>query len=214
MGKEELLKQAEQAIFDGDEDAAVEVAKKVVAEGLNPVDIINEGYTAGMNRVGDLFDKEEIPLPAVLVAAEAMTQAIEVLGPHIPKEDAVNKTGTVVLGTIEGDIHDIGKRIVATMLRVSGFDVVDLGRDVPVSNFVDKAKEVNADIVGSSALMTTTMGGQRVLEEELRKAGLRDKIKTMVGGAAPTIAWADKIGADCYAEDSKDAVVKARELIR
>jgi methylmalonyl-CoA mutase cobalamin-binding domain/chain len=122
--------------------------------------------------------------------------------------------GTVVIGTIEGDIHDIGKRIVATMLRVYGFEVHDLGRDVPIDDFVDKAKELNADILGSSSLMTTTMGGQRILEEKLRKAGIRDKLKTMVGGAATTQDWADKIGADCYAEDANDTVIKAKELIK
>lgn len=213
MSKEAILIEAEQAIFDGDEEAALAVAKKVISEGLNPIDIINEGYTPGMNRIGDLFDKEEIPLPAVLVAAEAMTQAIEILGPHIPKDAAVEKKGTIVLGTVEGDIHDIGKRIVATMMKVSGFDVADLGRDVPIKAFVEKTKELNADIVGSSSLMTTTMGGQRILEEELRKAGIRDKVKTMVGGAATNTTWAEKIGADGYAEDSKEAVMKAKELM-
>jgi trimethylamine corrinoid protein len=213
MSLEEILKEAEQAVFEGDEEAAAKVAEKVINEGLNPIDIINKGFTAGMHRVGDLFDKEEIPLPAVLIAAEAMTRAIEILGPHIPKDEVPQKTGKVVLGTIEGDIHDIGKRIVATMFRVSGFDVTDLGRDVPVKAFVEKAKDLDADIVGSSSLMTTTMAGQKILEEELRKAGIRDNLKTMVGGAATTAAWADRIGADCYAEDSKDAVLKAKELM-
>jgi methanogenic corrinoid protein MtbC1 len=114
-----------QTVFEGDEEAAVKVAKKVIDEGLNHVDVINKGYTAGMHRVGDPFDKEEIPLPAVLVAAEAMTRAIEILGPHIPKGEVTKKTGKIVLGTIEGDIYGIGMRIVATMFRVSGFDVTD-----------------------------------------------------------------------------------------
>ena len=214
MTREELMKQAEQAIFDGDEEAAAAIANQTIAEGINPLDVINEGFTAGMTRVGDLFDREETTLPAVLVAAEAMTQAIEILGPHIPKESEVESKGTIVIGTIEGDIHEIGKRIVGTMLKVSGFEVVDLGRDVPVNVFVEKARDLNVDLVGSSSLMTTTMGGQKILEDELRKAGIRDQLKTIVGGAATTQTWADKIGADCYAEDSKDAVRKVAELIR
>jgi corrinoid protein of di/trimethylamine methyltransferase len=214
MSKEDLLKQAMQAVLDGDEEASVAVAKQVIAEGINPVEIIDEGLTPAMTQVGDGFANEEIPLPGVLVAAEAMTKAIEIMEPHIPKKDVAKKMGTVVIGTIEGDIHDIGKRIVATMLRVYGFEVHDLGRDVPIDDFVDKAKELNADILGSSSLMTTTMGGQRILEEKLRKAGIRDKLKTMVGGAATTQDWADKIGADCYAEDANDTVIKAKELIK
>lgn len=214
MSKEELVKQAIQAVLDGDEDAAVEVANKVIAEGINPVEIINEGFTPGMSKVGDGFANEEIPLPGVLVAAEAMTKAVEIMEPHIPKESVAAKLGTVVIGTIEGDIHDIGKRIVATMLRVYGFEVEDLGRDVPIEMFVEKAKELKADIVGSSSLMTTTMAGQRLLEEALRKAGIRDKLKTMVGGAATTQEWANKIGADCYAEDANDTVRKAKELLK
>jgi corrinoid protein of di/trimethylamine methyltransferase len=214
MSKEALLTKAMRAVIDGDEDAAMEVANQVIAEGINPVEIINEGLTPAMTQVGDGFVNEEIPLPGVLVAAEAMTKAIEIMEPHIPKEDIAKKMGTIVIGTIEGDIHDIGKRIVATMLRVYGFEVHDLGRDVPINDFIEKAKETNADIVGSSSLMTTTMGGQKILEEKLRNKGLRDKIKTMIGGAACTQEWANKIGADCYAEDANETVLKAKELFK
>lgn len=214
MSKEELVKQGMQAVLDGDEEAAMEVANQVIAEGINPVEIINEALTPAMTQVGDGFANEEIPLPGVLVAAEAMTKAIEIMEPHIPKEDMAKKLGTIVIGTVEGDIHDIGKRIVATMLRVYGFEVHDLGRDVPIDDFVEKAKETNADIVGSSSLMTTTMGGQKILEEKLSKEGLKDKIKTMIGGAACTQEWANKIGADCYAEDVNETVLKAKELLK
>ncbi len=214
MNKEELVKQGMQAVLDGDEVAAMEVANQVIAEGINPVEIINEALTPAMTQVGDGFANEEIPLPGVLVAAEAMTKAIEIMEPHIPKEDVAKKLGTIVIGTVEGDIHDIGKRIVATMLRVYGFEVHDLGRDVPIDDFVEKAKETNADIVGSSSLMTTTMGGQKILEEKLSKEGLKDKIKTMIGGAACTQEWANKIGADCYAEDVNETVLKAKELLK
>jgi methylmalonyl-CoA mutase cobalamin-binding domain/chain len=119
----------------------------------------------------------------------------------------------VVIGTIEGDIHDIGKGIVATLLRVYGFEVYDLGRDVPIQKFIETAREVGADIIGTSALMTTTQVGQKILEEELKKAGLRDKVKTMVGGAVATQRWADKIGADAYGENAEQAVKKALELV-
>ena len=214
MSKVELVNQAIQAVLDGDEEAAMKVANQVIAEGINPVEIINEALTPAMTQVGDGFANEEIPLPGVLVAAEAMTKAIEIMEPHIPIEDVAEKMGTIVLGTIEGDIHDIGKRIVVTMLRVYGFEVHDLGRDVPINDFVEKAKETNADIVGSSSLMTTTMSGQKILEEKLSKEGLKDKIKTMIGGAACTQEWANKIGADCYAEDVNETVLKAKELLK
>jgi trimethylamine corrinoid protein len=214
MSKEDLLKQARQAVIDGDEEAAEAIARKVIAEGINPVEIINEGLSPAMTEVGDGFANEEIPLPGVLVAAEAMTRAIEIMEPHIAKEEVAETLGTVVIGTVEGDIHDIGKRIVATMLKVYGFEVHDLGRDVPIDVFVEKAKELKPDILGSSSLMTTTMVGQKILEEKLRAAGLRDNFKTMIGGAATTQEWADKIGCDCYAEDANDTVLKAKELIK
>jgi trimethylamine corrinoid protein len=214
MSKEDLLKAARQAVVEGDEEAAAAMANKVIEEGINPVEIINEGLSPAMTEVGDGFANEEIPLPGVLVAAEAMTKAIEIMEPHIPKEEVAESLGTVVLGTIEGDIHDIGKRIVATMLKVYGFEVHDLGRDVPIDEFGEKAKELKPDILGSSSLMTTTMGGQKILEEKLREAGIRDNFKTMIGGAATTQEWADKIGCDCYAEDANDTVLKAKELIK
>ncbi|MCG8640349.1 MAG: B12-binding domain-containing protein [Desulfobacterales bacterium] len=214
MSREDLIKQAKQAVLDGDEEAAEAMAKKVISQGINPVDIINEGLTPAMTEVGDGFANEEISLPGVLVAAEAMTTAIEIMEPHIPSEETAEKQGTVVIGTIEGDIHDIGKRIVATMLRVYGFEVHDLGRDVPIDVFVEKVKEIKPDIVGTSSLMTTTMAGQKLLEEKLQAAGLRDNVKTMIGGAATTQEWANKIGCDCYAEDANDTVLKAKELIK
>jgi trimethylamine corrinoid protein len=214
MSKEDLLKEARQAVLEGDEEAAEAMAHKVIAEGINPVEIINEGLSPAMTEVGDGFANEEIPLPGVLVAAEAMTKAIAIMEPHIPKDEVAEKLGTVVIGTVEGDIHDIGKRIVATMLNVYGFEVHDLGRDVPIDVFVEKAKELKPDILGSSSLMTTTMVGQKILEEKLREAGIRDNFKTMVGGAATTQEWADKIGCDCYAEDANDTVLKAKELIK
>ncbi len=212
MSKEDVLKKAMNAVIDGDPDAALAAANQAIAEGINPVEVISEGLSLGMTKVGDLFNNEEISLPFVIVAADAMTQAIAVLEPHIPEEHKGEKVGTVVMGTVEGDIHDIGKGIVATMLRVYGFEVYDLGRDVPVQAFIDKAKEVNADIIGSSTLMTTTLPGQKALQEAISAAGL--KVKTMVGGAATNQQWADKIGATAYGENATEAVQKAKELVQ
>jgi trimethylamine corrinoid protein len=213
MSKEELFNRAMQVVLDGDEDGAVAIANKAIEEGIQPVAMINEGLTPGMTQVGDLFAKEEYALPQVLLSADAMKKAIEVLEPHIPQEEAADKLGIVVIGTVEGDIHDIGKNIVATMFRVYGFEVHDLGKDVSVDTFIEKAKEVNADIVASSSLMTTTMVGQKALEEALGNAGLREKVRTMIGGAAVTQEWANRIGADGYAEDVNEAVKKAKQLV-
>lgn len=212
MSKEELLNQAAQAVVDADRDAAIAVAEKAIAEGIDPIEMINQGFSRGMAEVGELFDTGEMFLPELIIASDAMVAAVNVLETALPTADRNEKLGVVVLGTIEGDVHDIGKGIVATMLRVYGFEVHDLGRDVPIKTFVTKAKEVNADIVGSSALMTTTQVGQKALEEALKEAGLRDKVRTMVGGAVVTQRWSDKIGSDLYAENATDAVIKLKEM--
>jgi len=214
MSKDDLIKAAIQAVVKGDDEAAVEVAKKVIAEGLNPMDIISEGFAKGMIKVGDLFAKEDYALPEVLLSADAMQQAMDLLDPHIPREDAKKKRGVVVIGTVQGDIHEIGKRIVGTMLQVYGFEVHDLGADVPIEKFIEKAKELKADIIATSALMTTTMMRQKKLEEALKEAGMRDNVKTMVGGAAVTQEWADLIGADGYGQDVTEAVEAAKQLVK
>ena len=214
MSREDLIKAAIEAVIKGDEEAAVGVANKVIAEGLNPIEIISEGFAKGMITVGDLFAKEEYALPQVLLSAGAMQDAMDVLDPHIPREDVKEKMGVVVIGTVQGDIHEIGKRIVGTMLEVYGFEVHDLGADVPIEKFIEKAKELKADIVATSALMTTTMMSQKKLEEALKEAGLRDSVKTMVGGAAVTKEWADSIGADGYGQDVTEAVDAAKQLVK
>lgn len=212
MTETELLEAAKAAVVAADEDAAKAVAEEAVALGLDPVRVISEGFTPGMREVGDLFERGTMFLPEVILASEAMVAAVAILEAHLPPEQKEKKAGVAVLGTIEGDVHDIGKGIVATLLRVYGFEVHDLGRDVPLTSYVEKAKEVNATIVGSSALMTTTMVGQKKLEKMLKEAGIRDRVKTMVGGAVVTQYWADKIGADAYAENAQEAVQKALEL--
>ncbi len=212
MNKAEWMEKATQSILDADEKVAVEVAKRSLEAGMDPLEMINEGFSEGIRRMGDLFDRGKVFLPTLIIASEAMTAAVRILEQALPQTETGKKLATVVLGTIEGDLHDIGKGIVAVMLRVYGFDVRDLGRDVPIDVFVSKAKEFDADVVGSSALMTTTQVGQKALEKALKEAGLRDRVKTIVGGAVATDEWAEKIGADLYAEDAGEAVMKLKEL--
>jgi trimethylamine corrinoid protein len=214
MGKEDLIKAAIEAVIKGDDDAAVDIANKVIAEGINPMDVIGEGFAKGMIKVGDLFAKEDYALPEVLLSAAAMQKAMDLLDPHIPRQDVREKKGVVVIGTVQGDIHEIGKRIVGTMLEVYGFEVHDLGCDVAIETFIEKAKELKADILATSALMTTTMMKQKKLEEALKEAGIRDQVKTMVGGAAVTKEWADLIGADGYGQDVTEAVEAAKDLVK
>jgi trimethylamine corrinoid protein len=211
MSKAEWTEKAVQSILDSDEDAAVQIAKDALAAGMDPLEMINEGFSEGIRKMGDLFDRGEVFLPGLIIASEAMGAAVKILEQALPGDQAGKKLGTVVIGTVEGDVHDIGKGIVATMLRVYGFEVHDLGRDVPIGDFVEKVKEVDADVVGSSALMTTTQMGQKKLEQALKEAGIRDQVKTMVGGAVATQHWADRIGADLYAESATDAVMVLKE---
>jgi dimethylamine corrinoid protein len=166
-----------------------------------------------MNEVGTLFERGKLFLPHVMMAAEAMQAGVDVLKEEMGESTSTGKLGVIVNGTVEGDVHDIGKSIVSTMLQAAGFEVHDIGRDAPIRNFIDKAREVNANMIGISALMTTTLQGQKEVIEALEEAGMRDNIKVMVGGAPATNAWAHKIGADCYAENATEAVNKARELL-
>jgi len=213
MEKSEWLQKAAQSILDLDEDAAKEIAQKSLEAGVDPLDMINEGFTEGIRRMGDLFEREEIFLPGLLIASDVMLAAVDILEAALPEDKKKEKLGVVVLGTVEGDIHDIGKGIIATMLRVHGYEVHDLGRDVPVEKFIEKIVEVKADVVGSSAMMTTTQIGQKNLEEALKEAGLRDKVKTMVGGAVGTDDWAQKIGADFFGETPQDTLNKLGKLL-
>ncbi|MCQ1536704.1 dimethylamine corrinoid protein 3 [Methanosarcina sp. KYL-1] len=210
--KEELIQELSNAIISCKKDtvlAAVEKAKQV----MEPAEIIDKGLAAGMNQVGILFERGKLFLPHVMMAADAMTAGVKALEADMPAGSGSKKLGVIVNGTVEGDVHDIGKSIVSTMLQSAGFEVHDVGRDVPLRDFIEKAKEVGANMIGLSALMTTTLPGQRGVIELLKEEGLRDKVKVMVGGAPATQAWADKIGADCYAENASEAVAKAKELL-
>ncbi len=214
MEKKEWFQKAVQAILDTDEVAAKKISTESLEAGMDPLEMINQGFTEGIRKMGDLFERGEVFLPGLIVASEAMTAAVGILEAALPAEQQERKKAVIVLGTIEGDIHDIGKGIIATMLRVHGFEVHDLGRDVPIDTFVDKAKELNADVVGSSAMMTTTQLGQRKLEEALKNAGIRDKVISMVGGAVATDHWAQRIGADFFGESPQDTIMKLEESLK
>ena len=209
---EKIFKEAFDAIVKGDADSATEVAKKGLDEGLDPLELMDKGYIPGINEVGDLFETGRLFLPALIYSATAMEKATEILNAAIPAEKAP-VSAKIIVGTVEGDVHDIGKTIVVALFKANGFEVMDLGRDVPIARFIEEAEKFGAHIIGSSTLLTTTMVVQKELEQELKKANLRDKYKTIVGGAPVTQRWADRIGADAYAEDAGDAVIKVRELL-
>lgn len=209
-----LYAEMKQSIIDGDPDASQELARKALAAGLDPLESIQQGYLPGMQQVGKEFGDGQLFLPDVVLAAEAMKKAAAILEPEMKKRGSIRETaGCVVLGTVKGDVHEIGKSLVGTLLSANGFEVHDLGVDVPFEKFAEKAREVGADIVGVSALLTTTMTGQRNVIEALDDLGLRPGVKVMVGGAPVTRAWAEEIGADGYSEDAIGAVELAKSLM-
>jgi len=211
---EELLAAMRASIVDGDQDAAAETARTAVAEGMDPLVAIDDGYVSGLSYVGDSFSKGDMFLPDMMLAARAMKAAMAVLEPELAARSAERRVrGRVVIGTVKGDIHEIGKNLVGMMLSASGFEVHDLGVDVSVDRFIEAAREHGADIVGVSALLTTTMTGQRAVVEGLAAAGLRPGVKVIVGGAPVTRAWAAEIGADGYSEDAMGAVALATTLM-
>jgi corrinoid protein of di/trimethylamine methyltransferase len=211
---QELIAAMRQSVVDGDPDRAAELATQALAEGMDPLVAIEQGYVPGLRDVGEQFSRGEMYLPEMMLAARAMQKAVVVLEPEMARTAQQRQVaGRVVIGTVKGDIHEIGKSLVAMMLSADGFEVHDLGVDVPPERFVAKAREVNADIVAMSALLTTTMTGQRSVIESLDAAGLRPAVKVLVGGAPVTRAWAAEIGADGYGEDAVGAVKVARDLV-
>jgi corrinoid protein of di/trimethylamine methyltransferase len=213
MSQEEIISKLAQSVIDGEPEDAEALAQQALDQGLDPLTCINEGLTAGIQRVGELFADGEYYLPDLIIGGEAMKAALSVLEPALTGDQAREVLGRVVLGTVEGDLHEIGKTLVGTMLTANGFLVTDIGIDKPVSEFVDAVKTSEATLVGASALLTTTMPEQQKLIEALAEAGLRDQVKVMVGGAPVTQGWAEKIGADGYAEDAIAAVAVARRLV-
>ncbi|MGZ6269668.1 MAG: corrinoid protein [Candidatus Limnocylindrales bacterium] len=209
-----LFAELRQSIVDADPERAAALAAEALQQGVDPLSAIDDGFVPGLRYVGDQFAAGEMFLPEMMLAARAMQRGVAVLEPEMARRATQRHVlGRVVLGTVQGDIHEIGKNLVGMMLMATGFEVHDLGVNVPFERFVEKAREVDANIVGVSALLTTTMTGQRNVVEALEEAGLRPRVKVMVGGAPVTGSWADEIGADGYSEDAVGAVDLARRLV-
>ncbi len=208
----EIYEAAMAAILKGDPDAATAVAEKGLNEGIDPVVLINSGFIPAISEVGEQFGSGRLFLPELMKAAKAMQAATDVINKALPENEA-STSGRIIIGTVEGDVHDIGKTIVISLLKAHGFDVKDLGRDATVDHIIDEAEKFNAQIIGTSALLTTTMPRQKELEEALKSRGLKEKFKTIVGGAPVTTRWAKRIGADGYAENATDAVKLAKTLL-
>ncbi|AEV69268.1 corrinoid protein [Acetivibrio clariflavus] len=211
-GKEELFKKLSDAVVNMDEDETVLVSKKVIIDGYDAYEAIDKGLADGMDRAGKLFEEEEYFIPELLMCSDAMYAGLDVLRPHI-KIDEKGEKHRVVIGVVEGDTHDIGKNLVKIMLESAGFEVFDLGRDIPPIKFVEKAKEVNAKIIALFTLMTTTMDGMAEVINILNQQKIRDQYKVMVGGGPISQSFADKIGADGYSVNAAEAVRLARRLV-
>jgi len=211
---DEIFQEMAQSIIDGDTAASAALAKESIEAGIDPLEAINQGFVLGANKVGESFSCGAAFLPELVMAGEAMKAAVAVLEPEMKRRGASRQVfGKVVLATVQGDIHEIGKSLVWTMLSASGFEVYDLGVDVATARIIEKAKEVDADLVGLSALLTTTMVKQKEVIEELDKRGLRPRIKVMVGGAPVTRDWVQNIEADGYSEDAIGAISVAKQLV-
>jgi 5-methyltetrahydrofolate--homocysteine methyltransferase len=204
------LKALAEAVIKGDQNAAVEITKTALQEDTTPKEILDEGLIAGMDIVGARFKKNEVYIPEVLIAARAMKMAMEILEPELIKA-GVEPVGRLLIGTVQGDLHDIGKNLVAMMLKGAGFDVIDLGVDVKPEKFVEQVKTSKAQLIGMSALLTTTMPGMEKTIKVLKDAGV--PVKVMIGGAPVTQDYASKIGADGYAPDAASAVDLAKSLV-
>ena len=210
---QEIFDKLAQTVIEGEPEDAEEVARQALDQGMDPLDCINQGLSPGIDRVGELFATGEYFLPDLILGGDAMKAALDVLEPALGGGQSREILGQVVLGTVEGDLHEIGKTLVGTMLTANGFQVTDIGVDKPASDFVTAVKDSGATLVGASALLTTTMLHQQEVIEALKEAGLRDQVKVLIGGAPVTENWAEKIGADGYSEDAIGAVAVARNLV-
>jgi dimethylamine corrinoid protein len=212
--EEESLRKMAEAVLNFDSAAAVDAAREAVALKIDPVKAIEGGLAKGLREIGDRFERGEMYLPHLILGADAMEAAVKVLEEHVPREGLESTSrGTVVIGTVEGDIHDLGLRIVASMLRANGFRVYDLGCNTKSMDFIEKAKEVDADIIAVSSLMTTTMPFMKDLIEALEATGIRGRFKILLGGGPVNGRWAEEIGADGYGRDASEAVRVAKELV-
>ncbi|KDR95738.1 methylmalonyl-CoA mutase C-terminal domain-containing protein/methyltransferase cognate corrinoid proteins [Peptoclostridium litorale DSM 5388] len=209
--KEEILRRLAECVVEMEEDEIIEVANEAIESGIDPQEAIMNGLSRGMEKVSELFESGEYFVPEVIVCADTMYSALEVLRPHQKK--AADNMGKIVIGVVEGDTHDIGKNIVAIMLEAAGFEMHDLGRNVPAMDFADKAQEIGADIVCLSSLMTTTMHGMKDVIEELGKRGLEKKPFVMIGGAPISESFANEIGAHGYSANAPEAVNLAKRFM-
>jgi|SRR5680860_282421 len=207
------LENIKEATIRGDRDSAVELSKQAITEDLKVDDIIQKGFIAAMGVVGDRFNKGEIFVPEMLIAARAMQAGLGIVKPYLSEDEKVTELATVVLGTVKGDLHDIGKNLVSMMLEGAGCVVVDLGNNVSPERFVDAVREHKPQFLGLSSLLTTTMPGMKLVLEKLEEAGLRQEVKVLVGGAPVTQEFAEGIGADGYAGNASVAVNKIKELL-
>jgi trimethylamine corrinoid protein len=212
MANEQLFSAAAQAIVDADREAAMQIARDALAAGIAPDAIMQQGFVAGIAQVGELFESGELFLPELMMSAQAMEGAMAITNAALGEAAAAGR-GQIVIGTVQGDVHDIGKAIVIAYLKANSYTVTDLGRDVPLAAFLAAAAESKADVIGMSALLTTTMEEQRKLIARLVESGQRNNYKVVVGGAPATQRWADAIGADAYAEDASDGVKKIDALL-
>ena len=210
--KEELLEKLSECVVEMEDEEVVDVATEYVESGYPALDDIMEGLVDGMNKASDLYDEEEYFVTDLLLCSDAMYSGIDILKPHLPVEENKGEKLKIVIGVVEGDTHDIGKNLVKIMLDTAGFEMYDLGRDVPLDNFVDKAIEVGASLICMSTLMTTTMDGMRIVIEKLKEKGIRDNVKVMVGGSPISQKYANEIGADGYSANAVGAVKLAKRL--
>ena len=210
---EELFTKLAQAVIDGEPEDAEALAKEALEQGLDPLECINKGLMVGIHKVGELFSCGDFYLPELIIGADVMKRALDVLEPALLGDQKREVVGKVVIGTVKGDLHEIGKTLVATMLTANGFQVIDIGVDKSAEEFIAAIREADADIVGASALLTTTMLQQKILVEAIAEAGLRDKVKIMLGGAPVTESFAHEAGADGFAEDAISAIDLAFRLI-
>ncbi len=213
MSKNVLIEGIREALLTYDTEKTVKAVQAAVDAGIDPLEAIEQGLSWGIREVGERFHRYEIYLPQMVMAADAMMEAMKIFESELSEEQLLRlRRGTVVLGTVEGDIHDLGKSIVAMMLKAAGFEVIDLGKDVKTDDFIKTAIDADADIIGASSLMTTTMPYQRDLIEELTRLGMRDRFKIIVGGGPVNREWAEVIGADGYGKDATEAVNEAERL--
>lgn len=212
-GNKKILQNLVTSITECDDEAAFTAVKRVIEEGIEPIKAIEHGIVVGLKKIGDDYERGEVFLPELIMAANIAQKALRALLEHLPKGAEYRGQGRVVIGTVEGDIHDIGKNIVVAMLRANGFDVVDLGVDVSAKRFVDSVKELKPDVLGMSALLTTTMLKQEEVIEAMRRESIRNDVRVIIGGVPVTEEWVEKINADGLGKDAIDAVQKIKKFV-